>query len=334
VQIHGGTTTMMVAKSKLPTRRKTRRRKKSSQKLQPSNSIVVTKGKLKVANFETADHEIVNYFGALPKSSRPEKFVNALRTGAGAFSAAESTERTDYVEKKFENMHRQFSEVMQKTIQGIEAKHEEVYGENGKFREIIDANFGVDGSKLTTLLDPNREGSPLQQLKNEIGTRLFSMEKGLGIKEKEDEIIDKTALKGQDVFPELRKEDGSKEKWKGQMKLEDGYEFDCFQTTSDEEPELFIVKHFGDEEITIDKIQELYDKVEEAVKDEKVKKKIEHSDTMDISRIICVGKNYNPKFFKSDKQLESMMDELEFDEGIDLILDSDGKYSVIWIDYE
>jgi len=28
------------------------------------------------------------------------------------------------------------------------------------------------------------------------------------------------------------------------------------------------------------------------------------------------------------------MDELEFDEGIDLILDSDGKYSVIWIDYE
>ncbi len=52
---------MMVARSKLPTRRKTRRkRKKTRQKTTPSNSIVVTKGKLKVTNFETADHEILN----------------------------------------------------------------------------------------------------------------------------------------------------------------------------------------------------------------------------------------------------------------------------------
>ena len=138
----------------------------------------------------------------------------------------------------------------------------------------------------------------------------------------------------QDVFPELREQDGSKNKWKGKMKLEDGYEFDCFQTTSDEEPQLFIVKHFGSEEITMDEIQELCHKVENLGEDEKVKKKIKDVDVMDISRIICVGKNYNPKFFKSDKKLESMMEELEFDGKIDLMLDSDGKYKVIWIDYE
>jgi len=192
---------MMVARSKLSTRHKTRRRKKSSQKLQPSNSIVVTKGKLKVANFETADHEIVNYFGALPKTSRPEKFVNALRTGVGAFSTAETTERIDYVDKKCEGMYRQFSEVMQKTIQGIAEKHDEVYGENGHFREIMDDNFGENGSRLTTLFDPNREGSPFHQLKKEIVDRLFSLEKDFGLKEKEREVIDKTPLKG----PEFEK---------------------------------------------------------------------------------------------------------------------------------
>ena len=187
---------MMVARSKLPTRRKIRRRKKSSLTLRTSNSIVVSKGKLKVANFETADHEIVQYFGALPKTSRPEKFVNAIRTGVSAFSAAESTERMDYVDKKCGEMYAQYSDILKQTIQRIEEKHEEAYGKNGKFREIIDSNFGENGSKLTNLLDPNREGSPLNQLKNEMVNRFFSMEKGFGIKQKEEEVIDKTSLKG------------------------------------------------------------------------------------------------------------------------------------------
>jgi len=188
---------MMVAKSKLPTRRKTRRRKKSHQKTTSSNYIV-TKGKLKVTNFETADHEIVQYFAAIPKTSRPEKFVNAIRTGVSAFSAAESTERMDYVDKKCGEMYAQFSDILKQTIHGIEEKHEEAYGENGKFREIIDSNFGENGSKLTNFLDPNREGSPLNQLKNEMMNRFISMEKGFGIKQKEEEFIDKTPLKGQE----------------------------------------------------------------------------------------------------------------------------------------
>jgi len=191
---------MMAASVKLQTRRKTKRkrRRKSSPKIRHSNSIVVSKGKLKVENFETADHEIVNYFGALPKSSRPEKFVNALRTGVGAFNTAETTERIDYVDKKCENMYRQFTDVMQKTIQGIAEKHDDVYGENGQFREIMDENFGENGSRLINLFDPNREGSPFHQLKTEIVDRLFSLEKDFGLKEKEKEVIDKTPLKGQE----------------------------------------------------------------------------------------------------------------------------------------
>jgi len=189
---------MMVSRTKFITRRNTRKRKKSSHKLKTSNSIVVSRGKLKVTNFETSDHEIVNYFGAVPKSSRSEKFVNALRTGVGAFNTAETTERIDYVDRKCENMYRQFSEVMQKTIQEIAEKHDGVYGENGQFREIMDENFGENGSRLINLFDPNREGSPFHQLKTEIVDRLFSLEKDFGLKQKEKEVIEKTSLKGQE----------------------------------------------------------------------------------------------------------------------------------------
>ena len=95
-------------------------------------------------------------------------------------------------------MYRQFSEVMQKTIQGIAEKHDNVYGENGQFRVIMDENFGENGSRLINLFDPNREGSPFHQLKTEIVDRLFSLEKDFGLKEKEREVIDKTSLKGQE----------------------------------------------------------------------------------------------------------------------------------------
>jgi len=139
----------------------------------------------------------------------------------------------------------------------------------------------------------------------------------------------------QNVFPELRKESGKPQKWKGVKKDSEGYTFDCYQTTADTDSELFIVKHFGDEKITLDKIQELCDKALNSRKDEKIKKKIDEVEDMPISRIICVGKNYDTKLLESDEYLSKvMLDKLEFDSKIDLILEKDGKYSVIWIDYE
>jgi len=139
------------------------------------------------------------------------------------------------------------------------------------------------------------------------------------------------------VFPELRKPNGKPEKWKGIVKGTDGYEFDCFQTTNakkDEEKEILVVKHFGDTKITKEKLQELCDAAKESQKEKSVEKKIEKAYEMEIFRIICVGRNYEPKLIKNEKYQDSVMADLDFDGLIDLILEEEGNYTVIRFETE
>jgi len=139
----------------------------------------------------------------------------------------------------------------------------------------------------------------------------------------------------QTVFPELRKDYSTFTKWEGKMKLKDGYEFDCYQTTLDTTPlQLFIAKHFGDETITLEKLQELCDKAEKSLKDGNVQQKIEDIEDTEIMRVVCVGRKYDPKFLKDESQNE-LMDELDVENiMIDLILEKDGKYSMLRTEYE
>lgn len=132
----------------------------------------------------------------------------------------------------------------------------------------------------------------------------------------------------QTVFPELRKSNEKPEKWKGVVKGIDGYEFDCFQPTNvkeDYKKEILVVKHFGDIQITPEKLQELCD----AAKSSKKSGTKNTTNEMEIFRIICVGKNYEPKLLKNEKYLDGVMDDLDFDGLVDLILEKDDNYTVI-----
>jgi len=136
----------------------------------------------------------------------------------------------------------------------------------------------------------------------------------------------------QTVFPELRKSNGKPEKWKGKVVTKDGYEFDCFQPTNvkkDEDKEILVVKHFGDSEITAEKIQEVCDSINKSKKDKSVQKKIENASGMNIFRLIIVGRNYDNKLVKDEDYQDEVLDDLDFDAHIDLILEKDGNYTVI-----
>ncbi len=136
----------------------------------------------------------------------------------------------------------------------------------------------------------------------------------------------------QTVFPELRKSNGKPEKWKGKVVTKDGYEFDCFQPTNvkkDEDKEILVVKHFGDSEITAEKIQEVCDSINKSKKDKSVQKKIENASGMNIFRLIIVGRNYDNKLVKDEGYQDEVLDDLDFDAHIDLILEKDGNYTVI-----
>jgi len=135
----------------------------------------------------------------------------------------------------------------------------------------------------------------------------------------------------QKVFPELRKTDGSEDVWKGTLKGHNNYEFDCYQITNEEKKndvELFIVKHFGDELITLEKLQELCD---ESIKSRS------HADEdaayRNIFRLICVGKNFDQSLLNNE-YVEKTLEELDFEFPLDLILDDEGSYRILWIDFE
>jgi len=135
------------------------------------------------------------------------------------------------------------------------------------------------------------------------------------------------------VFPELRKKDGKPEKWKGVVMGKNGYQFDCFQETNESEPRYFIAKHFGKEKIDLEKIQELCNKAKEGGEAKTLKEKwIKMSSSKPAFRVICVGENYGEKLLK-DRSRQKGMYELDFEYPIDLILEKNGNYSVLWVDY-
>jgi len=136
----------------------------------------------------------------------------------------------------------------------------------------------------------------------------------------------------QDIFPELRKQGSKLERWKGKVIGEKNYEFDCFQTTNEDVPHLFVAKHFGDDVITQEKIQELIKAIEKSKTDSDIKKKIKNLDTIEILRVICVGRKYEPKLLK-DESRDEIMEEIESDYLIDLILEENEKYSVLSFEY-
>jgi len=144
----------------------------------------VKHGKLIIKNLETADNEIVEYFEKQKDGLRQERFVSALRTGVIALKSGQTSENVDFVKKEFENLRNKFVVTLDRTIQDIANSVEDHFGENG----II----------VKDIFDPNREGSPLNQLKNEMRNELAGLRQDFGIKEKEDEIKAKTTLKGAD----------------------------------------------------------------------------------------------------------------------------------------
>jgi hypothetical protein len=135
--------------------------------------IDVKNDTLFVNNFETANKEIVSYFSGIPEPERVAKFESMLLAGTVAFKSIGTTEKIDYIEKCFNSFHQCFDDK-------------------------IDETFGQDGKIIKEVFDPNREGTPLYYLKNEITQLMKDIKRELEGKKKEEEILDKTTYKGYD----------------------------------------------------------------------------------------------------------------------------------------
>ena len=129
--------------------------------------VVINKGKLTITNFQTADPEVVEYFGNQKPGLRQDRLVSTLRTGVMALKGAQIGERVDYVQKEFQKLNQKYNNTLGLTLQEMESMYDGYMGENGKFRQIMTENFGENGILLKEIFDPNKEGSPLYKLKTE-----------------------------------------------------------------------------------------------------------------------------------------------------------------------
>lgn len=160
--------------------------------------LTVEKDKIIVKDFETHDKDIVSYFQDVMSGERMERFENALKVGVVAVKTVGLTEKIDYIEKEFQNLNYDFTHTLDSTIKEMDKKYEEIFGEKGKFSEIIKQQFGDDGKIMKELFDPNKEGTPLYNLRNDFRNEIFELKKQIGIKKAEDEIKKRTPLKGKD----------------------------------------------------------------------------------------------------------------------------------------
>lgn len=160
--------------------------------------VVINKGKLTITDFQTADPEVVEYFANQKPGLRQDRLVSTLKTGVMALKGAQIGERVDYVQKEFQKMNQKYNNTLGLTLQEMESMYDGYMGENGKFRQIMTENFGKDGILLKEIFDPNLEGSPLNKLQTAWRSDISNLKQELGIKEKEDELISRTTLKGAD----------------------------------------------------------------------------------------------------------------------------------------
>jgi len=172
--------------------------------------IVIKDGKLLVSDFQTDDEEIVGYFKDVKPENIENRFVSSLKVGVVALKTIGTTERVDYIEKRFNNLNSKFAETLKETSDELSQKFTDIFGQNGKVdslmaahfgekgtvSEMIEKYFGKDGLIVKELFDPMKEGTPINQLKNLITDELNRLGKVIGIEEALREQKQKTVIKG------------------------------------------------------------------------------------------------------------------------------------------
>src|SRR5207247_9811134 len=71
-----------------------------------------------------------------------------------------------------------------------------MFGDKGRFAQVVQDTFGDNGKVVKQVFDPNREGTPLYQLRLERERRIREVHQMLGTKVAVEEITKKTTRHG------------------------------------------------------------------------------------------------------------------------------------------
>ena len=149
-------------------------RSKSTREDQES-SIILADNRLLILNWETDDADIVSFFENRTAADRPRALDSALKVGVVASSVVGTTERIDYIQKEFASLQTKFNGLLDKTLSQLGERFDDVFGEKGKFAEVVKNTFGANGQVVKEIFNPAREGSPLYELRTELGRQITEL---------------------------------------------------------------------------------------------------------------------------------------------------------------
>ncbi len=195
-----------------------------------SNIGIEDGGVLHIKDLTIEDAQTAEYYREIEdEDERTEHLRTAIRLGTEALRTLSTHRELDIVEKEFEQLSSEFDQRIRDTfgddgeverliqdhfgedgrvprhIDGVFGEDgdlpravERVFGEDGELARRLEEQFGEDGKVVKELFDPTQEGSPLHTLRRELENELEKLRKDLGLADKEEELRQKTSLKGED----------------------------------------------------------------------------------------------------------------------------------------
>lgn len=186
------------------------------------SAVEITDGRL-LARIEISDRDVVSYFLETKEGARDEQFRLAVKLGVTALRTLGTTERVDYIERKFGDLQQAlqamlttyfaetgrfgvfFGEKGELTTRleayfgqhgkldeylgqqgALQRKLDDLFGTDGEVPRILERHFGDDGVLLRRLYNPNEKKGPIYQIQESILNAIRDLGKDIGLKRAEE----------------------------------------------------------------------------------------------------------------------------------------------------
>ncbi len=153
---------------------------------------------LTIKSLTIEDPTVYRIVSSIDKENRADFIKRAISIGVIGLHNMSIAENVDYVQKEFSQVLHKLE--LQREF--IDRKMNEIFNVDdsssplGELVSLLANYFDTDRGVVSSLLDHNNPNSPLHELREDLVTKLEQLGKDLAVRQKEDEMISVTTLKG------------------------------------------------------------------------------------------------------------------------------------------
>jgi len=172
-------------------------------------SVELNDGKVTIKDVTIDDANTHKILTDINEENRADFIKKAIVIGSIGLRNLYLTDNVDYVEKEFKELMKNFDNQSRDLVKNLDDKSRDIKeliertldiesntSSLGKMRVLFEEYFDKRGGKISELLSPFEEGSPIKKLKDEISKQIQELRDELLKENAKDEIMEKTTLKG------------------------------------------------------------------------------------------------------------------------------------------